>query len=106
MTKTTSLAAHASIKGKAAKIRIQVLRKLHAAGVAGMIDEELVAAMGGMKGSTVRTRRSELTDDGLVRDSGNRRPTSSGRLAIVWVTADHFFVHTPPIPAALSAAAE
>jgi hypothetical protein len=34
--------------------------------------------------SGLRTRRKELTDAGLLRDSGIRRKLYSGRLAIVW----------------------
>lgn len=34
--------------------------------------------------SSVRTRRSELVEMGIVRDSGRRDLTSSGSLATVW----------------------
>ena len=34
--------------------------------------------------SSARTRRSELVAKGLVRDTGRREPTESGRKAIVW----------------------
>lgn len=34
--------------------------------------------------SGLRTRRNELVDAGLVRDTGERRPIQSGRNAIVW----------------------
>lgn len=35
--------------------------------------------------SGLRTRRKELCRKGLVDDSGSRRRTASGRLAIVWI---------------------
>lgn len=34
--------------------------------------------------SGLRTRRRELLDDGLVRDTGERRTLPTGRSAIVW----------------------
>jgi len=50
----------------------------------GATDEELLAAMGS-RSSHFRTRRSELVDRGLVKDSGQRRELMSGRMGIVWV---------------------
>ena len=38
--------------------------------------------------SGLRTRRSELRDRGLVRDSGERRKLESGRMAVVWEVVD------------------
>lgn len=37
--------------------------------------------------SGIRTRRNELTNAGIITDSGRRAPTVSGRLAIVWEIA-------------------
>jgi hypothetical protein len=36
--------------------------------------------------SGVRSRRAELVQAGLVRDTGERHKLTSGRLAIVWAT--------------------
>ena len=41
-----------------------------------------------MSGNTVRPRRIELQEKGLVVDSGRRRPTPSARQAIVWVVPE------------------
>lgn len=54
-----------------------------------MTDEELLLLWNDriadrISQSGLRTRRSELVDAGLVRDSGERRPLESGRMAIVW----------------------
>jgi hypothetical protein len=35
-------------------------------------------------GSTYRTRRSELVDQGLIRDSGERKTLGSGRRHVIW----------------------
>ena len=56
---------------------------LAAISLRAMTDEELVE-MTGLSPSTVRPRRVELVEAGLVRDSGERRPTRSGRKAVVW----------------------
>lgn len=37
--------------------------------------------------SGLRTRRRELADAGWIRDSGSKRPMSTGRMAIVWEAA-------------------
>lgn len=50
-----------------------------------LTDVELVQAMSSqMSASGVRTRRSELVRMGLVRDSGKRRRSATGRTHVVW----------------------
>lgn len=77
----TSLRAAASVVPRAAKtVRAKVLDRLRAC---PSTDEELCDALG-LGGNTVRPRRRDLETDGIVIDSGKRRPTRSGRLAVVW----------------------
>lgn len=65
------------------KIILNLLRKF-----GPMTDAEIAGLMKvGFSPSGTRTRRKELVDKGLVRDSGNRKRTSSGRSTIVWVAA-------------------
>ena len=52
----------------------------------GWADEQAQNALG-MNPSSQRPRRVELVQAGLVKDSGQRRATSSGRTAVVWVAA-------------------
>jgi hypothetical protein len=78
----TSRAAAQSIGGKAlGDLHRRVWRHLRAVG--GSTDEEGMEALG-MHPSTYRPRRVELMEQGWVRDSGRRRATRSGRMAIVW----------------------
>ncbi len=52
----------------------------------GLTDEE-VSAKTGIPLNTVRPRRNDLVDKGLIRDSGRRVPTAaSGKPAIRWTT--------------------
>jgi hypothetical protein len=64
----------------------RVYTALLAAGADGMTDEELTDRLK-MRGSTARTRRSELTILGHVLDSGRTRALVSGRQGVVWITA-------------------
>jgi hypothetical protein len=50
----------------------------------GATDDEMQVALR-MNPSTQRPRRVELWRAGLVRDSGVKRPTRTGRRAVVWV---------------------
>jgi len=52
-------------------------------GLVGMTDDEIHAALD-MNPSTLRPRRIELQNRGLVEDSGEKRRTRSGRWATVW----------------------
>lgn len=61
-----------------------------------MTDDELIDAFDAMAGSNgwklaspsgIRSRRAELVALGLVKDTGERRKSWSGRKSIVWATA-------------------
>lgn len=58
-------------------------------GSEGLTDEDLHGRWTGpiVSMSGLRTRRAELVDAGLVRDSGRREKLRSGRQGIVWVVA-------------------
>lgn len=79
----TSSAAAEVIKPDCARLRNMVLGAIVAHGVIGATDEEIQLELG-LAGDTERPRRRELEKAHLVVDSGQRRPTSSGRMAIVW----------------------
>ena len=83
----TSVAAADAIAGTTGRLRRLVLDHLKAVHPAGATDEEMQTALG-MNPSTQRPRRIELVERHMVRDSGQRRKTTSGRWAVVWeVTA-------------------
>lgn len=80
----TSQAAASEIRPLASALRRAVFEEIARRGVAGATDDEIQQALG-MNPSTERPRRIELWRAGLVADSGQRRPTATGRLAVVWV---------------------
>lgn len=65
-------------------LRATVLAFIRDRGQAGATDPEIAAGLG-MQSDTARARRCELRDLGMIRDSGLRRPTPSGRPSTVWV---------------------
>jgi hypothetical protein len=79
----TSLAAAAAIEPDAATLRGKCLDHLRHA-PDGATDEEQQEDLR-MNPSTQRPRRIELLKAGWIRDSGKRRPTRSGRQAVVWI---------------------
>lgn len=54
---------------------------------AGLTDEELQTMLR-LNPSTERPRRVELVEGGWIEDSGTRRPTRSGRSAVVWALTE------------------
>lgn len=64
--------------------RRRVLAAIERTGDRGATDEELQDQLE-LNPSTQRPRRVELVERGFVTDSGRRRLTRSGRLAVVWV---------------------
>ncbi len=77
----TSQAAAADIKRSAITLRGLVLDLLRAKGP--LTDEEIQEALS-MNPSTQRPRRVELVQKGFAVDSGQTKPTRSGRRAVLW----------------------
>jgi hypothetical protein len=82
----TSRAAAVDLFPRSGNQRVQVLASIHAAGERGRTDYELERR--GFTRSSASTRRFELQQLGWVKDSGKRRPTGTGQMAIVWVLSD------------------
>lgn len=85
-TSETSRAAQASAQPKAGTKRALVLAFIRGRGADGATDEEIQRDLP-MGPNTERPRRVELVDAGLIRDSGRRRETLGGAMAVVWVAA-------------------
>lgn len=82
----TSHAAAAAIEPSAATLRQKVLLLLRNT-PNGATDEQIQWTLD-MNPSTQRPRRIELVARGLVRDSGRKGKTQSGRSAVIWIAAD------------------
>jgi len=80
----TSRAAATSAKRFAGTQAAMVLECIAAAGDTGRTNSEIVEETGFMLAS-VCARVAALREDGLIRDSGLKRPTPSGCAAKVWV---------------------
>lgn len=81
---STSHAAAESIAGVAGAQARNVLEILAAAGGYGRTDEDIYTASATGSASGLRTRRRELCDLGHVEDTGETRPTITGRASKVW----------------------
>lgn len=84
----TSLEAahHQARSGRATSDERRVYEAL-VASADGLTDDQVEILLA-MRHQTASARRRGLVLKGLVEDSGRRRKTSSGRLAIVWVCRD------------------
>ncbi len=80
---STSQAAADSVQPAASRLRQLVFDYIKAR-ADGATDEEIYLACD-LGPNTARPRRVELVSFGLVKDSGQVRPTLSGRKATVWV---------------------
>ena len=81
----TSREAAQAIVDKLPALRGNVYRVIHAAGREGVTDLEIEEALS-IPGSTVRPRRIELLDMGLIRAAKEKKRTPSGRWAYAWVS--------------------
>lgn len=80
----TSVAAAQRVLPKSGSQRAAVLAELVTCGDAGATDDEL-AHRTGLALNSVRPRRLELVDAGMVLDSGDTRPSDQGNDAVVWL---------------------
>lgn len=80
----TSHAAAVAILPHVNALQRRVYDYIRSRGEHGATDEEIKLALG-LRGSTVRPRRCELHEKGLVVDTRRTRPTVTGRQATVWV---------------------
>jgi hypothetical protein len=82
----TSRQAAVAIRPAAGTQRGRVLAYVESCGLVGATDEEIADGLY-MNPSSVRPRRGELLEAGLIRDSGKTRPTKAGLQATVWTAA-------------------
>jgi len=82
----TSVAAADALAPKLGRLQRMAEDAIRDAGWLGLTADELAAKLG-MDRYSIQPRTSELRRKGLIRDSGQRRPNSTGKMAIVWVAA-------------------
>lgn len=82
----TSIAAAEALKPKLGRLQRLAATTIREAGRCGLTADELAARLE-MDRWSIQPRTSELRRKGLIRDSGQRRPNSTGKLAIVWIIA-------------------
>lgn len=92
----TSREAARLIAGIAPRDRERILALIVSRGPAGATDDEGEAELG-IKCQTYTPRRGELARLGWIVDSGRRRPTASGRPAVVWIACEHAERGGPPV---------
>jgi hypothetical protein len=106
-TAATSRAAHAVIKPKKATLKELVTKYALNKGVNGFTDNELIDDYTKYIGEednasytagwrSIQPRRTELTYDGILIDTGTTRKNAKGHDTVVW--AHYSFYATAPIP--------
>ena len=83
-SRETSEAAAKAIEPVAGSLRALVLKHVRGRGLNGSTCDEAEIALS-MRHQTCSARVRELSGSGLIVDSGQKRKTSSGRLAVVYV---------------------
>ena len=81
----TSAIAAGSVRILSYSWRELILDRITACGERSTTCDEIEAIIPGFRHQTCAPRIRELVQLGLVTDSGRRRPTRSGRGAIVWI---------------------
>lgn len=82
----TSIAAAEALAPKLGRLQRLAQGAIRNAGSDGLTADELAASLE-MDRWSIQPRTSELKRKGLIRDSGQRRPNCTGKLAIVWIAA-------------------
>jgi hypothetical protein len=82
----TSVAAADAMAPKLGRLQVMAAEAIRDAGDHGLTADELAARLDLSRWS-IQPRTSELKRKGVIRDSGQRRPNETGKLAIVWVAA-------------------
>jgi hypothetical protein len=82
-TSDTSEAAAGAIAGGAGTLRLKVFEAIKKSS-SGLTNDEIEVQLV-MRIQTVSARVRELVLTGWLIDSGRRRPTRSGRMAVVWL---------------------
>jgi len=85
----TSRAAAESMEAIAPTLRHKVYHHILSKGAHGATDDEVVQALG-LAHRTITARRRELEREGAVYRTEQRRPTSSGRTAGVYMAVEGF----------------
>lgn len=80
----TSIAAADALAPKLGRLQRIALATIREAGLYGLTADELAARLD-MDRWSIQPRTSELRRKGLIRDSGLRRPNTTGKQAIVWI---------------------
>jgi hypothetical protein len=88
----TSLQAAIAFAEKAPQARLKVYALLSQV-PQGLTDEEIQTYLA-MGANTQRPRRIELTQEGLVQDTGRTRCTASGQDAVVWAVTGKSYPET------------
>lgn len=82
----TSIAAADSLSTKLGRLQRLAESAIRSAGANGLTADELAARLD-MDRWSIQPRTSELKRKGVICDSGQRRPNSTGKMAIVWIAA-------------------
>ena len=83
----TSMAAGDALAPKLGRLQRMAQTAIREAGTHGLTADELAAHLD-MDRWSIQPRTSELKRKGLIRDSGERRPNATSKMAIVWVASD------------------
>lgn len=84
---STSRAAADSVRSTATVQRERVFDHINENRYMGRTDEEIIENLG-IRHNAVHPRRWELMNAGRIHDSGRKRETSSGCLAVVWTATE------------------